>query len=84
MEKKPKREIVSSTASTGGIECPSFVAHSVHEIHCEGIEDDSRIILRYQQACAKKRQLTIFCSNRYKYCEIYRMLGKYKYGEEDD
>lgn len=84
MERIPiKPEQPSETSGTGAITCPFFLAHSAHEIHCEGIVDDSRIILRFRQACDKKRQLRIFCSDHFKNCEIYRTLMRDKYGEEE-
>lgn len=83
MEQKTPIEQPSETTGTGAITCPFFVAHSAHEIHCEAVVDDARLITRYKQACDKNRQVRIFCSNRFCNCEIYRMLMRDKYGEED-
>ena len=73
----------SSTAGTGEIKCPFFVAHNATEVHCEGIMDDSKLILRYCRAGDKDKQCQIFCSEMYTYCEIYRMLMREKYTEDD-
>ena len=82
METRQTPDITSTTAGTGAIQCPFFLAHSAHEIHCEGYVDESRVILRFKQECAKKRQILIYCCDHYKCCELYRSLMRDKYGEE--
>ena len=73
----------SSTSGTGDIKCPFFLEHNAREVHCEGIMDGSKVIQRYCKAADKAMQCNIYCSEMYTYCEIYRMLMRAKYDEED-
>lgn len=66
------------------VQCPFFKFDEERRkrIVCEGIVDDSSLALIY---CRKKdyiSQLSVFCCEHYKKCEIYRMLMENKYDEE--
>lgn len=71
----PKRG-ASTTAGTGAVRCPLFLAHKWNEIHCEGPEDGCKHILRYLEAEPKKRQMQVFCSGKYQYCEWFLVMEK--------
>ena len=66
----------SMTSGTGAIRCPLFLAHKANEIQCEGPEDGCRHIFRYKDTETKKRQMEVFCSGRYSYCEWYQTLER--------
>jgi hypothetical protein len=51
-------------------------------IACEGLVSGSTVQLSYQSPTQYKRQLSIFCCEHYKKCEIYRMIYELKYREE--
>ena len=65
------------------IECPFFLFEGRKAIGCEGITDDCFIRLVFNTEESKKMQQKTFCSKKYKNCEIYRMLMKEKYEEDD-
>ena len=62
------------------IQCPFYYNIGLKSITCEGITDDcvNRILFNTPQL--RDMHSKIFCENRYKYCEIYRMLVR-KYEE---
>lgn len=67
------------------VQCPFFKFDVANQkrIVCEGFVDESTLALIY---CRKKdyiTQLEVFCSEHYKKCEVYRMLMKAKYDEEE-
>jgi len=70
-------EQASSTAGSSRILCPYWVAHSRHEIHCDWVEDESRLILRYKHSRDRQRQEDVFCAGKWDHCEICRMLRQY-------
>lgn len=63
-----RADLMSTTAGTGGIHCPFFKAHNTVNIECEGIAEQSTILLHYRKKGDKDIQLEAFCSGRYKYC----------------
>ena len=73
----------SSTAGTGDIKCPYFVAHSDTEIVCEGLIDRCRAAMRFRDPDDKKFHKETFCENQYKRCEMYISTDHWKYWEED-
>ena len=78
-----KKGGISSTQGTGKIWCPFFIAHSHNEIQCEGPTDGCKCILRFRYDHEKDQHSRIFCQDRHRNCEIYRMLMEYKYGDDD-
>lgn len=50
-------------------------------IRCEGLVDDSCIDLKFIFRKDYEKQITTFCCDKYKKCEVYKMLMK-KYDEE--
>ena len=52
-----------------------------HRITCEGLVEDSTLVLnfKFKQDC--KIQINTFCCQHYERCEVYRMLMQ-KYEEE--
>ena len=65
-------------------QCPFFCSDvmSKRRINCEGIVDRSTLALTFQRKKDYDTQLSVFCCNHYKKCEIYRMLMENKYDEE--
>lgn len=78
---KPKNH---SCGNSGAAGCPFYLARNDHEIHCEGVIPDSKIISRFTTRTACKMQLHIYCCEHYPSCEIYRMLMSEKYPEDDE
>lgn len=54
------------------------------KIICEGIVDKSWLGLYFDRKKTYETQLNVFCCEHYKKCEIYRMLMKAKYDDEED
>lgn len=60
----------------GNVECPFFLNCGRKTISCEGITDDSKIYLSFTLVTNRNQHLNLFCTKRYKNCEIYNMLEK--------
>ena len=54
--------------------CPFYKADNKWEIQCEGLENRSKIVLRYERMAEKKRQIREYCCRNWEMCEINRML----------
>ena len=64
------------------VRCPFYKKDDGHyRIVCEGIVENSTITLTHQRESHYKKQMEIFCCDRYKNCEVYRMLME-KYTDE--
>ena len=65
-------------------QCPfyKFDDGQKRRIVCEGIVDKSTLALTYRHRCDYDTQLSVFCCEHYKKCEVYRMLME-KYDEEE-
>lgn len=63
--------------------CPFFLFGGRKSVGCEGITEDCFIKLVFKSEDKKKVHEKIFCTERYKNCEIYRMLMREKYEEEE-
>lgn len=62
--------------------CPFYRADDgKRRITCEGIIDDSTLILAYRYGEDYKLQMLNYCFEHYAKCEIYKMLME-KYKEE--
>ena len=58
------------------VQCP-FYRKDVparRQISCEGIMDESSLLLNYRRKADFEKQMEVFCCNKYTNCEIYRML----------
>lgn len=61
------------------VKCPFFTASDKTRITCEGITDDCATVLRFTTQEKRNHHHINFCDERYKACEIYKMLKeKYK------
>ena len=49
---------------------------------CEGIVNQSWLALNYHHKRDYETQLTAFCCEHYKRCEVYNMIMRYKYDED--
>ena len=68
------------TYNEGLINCPFYKAMAQKSITCEGITEDCIIKLIFTSPELRDVHRSLFCDNRYKKCEIYRVLEK-KYEE---
>lgn len=66
-------------------QCPFFMSDVAEQkrIICEGIVYRSTLALYFQRKRDYEKQLSVFCCEHYKKCEIYRMLMEAKYDMED-
>ena len=67
-------------------QCPfyKFEDGQKRRIVCEGIVDKSTLALTYRHRCDYDTQLSVFCCEHYKNCEVYRMIMDAKYDDEED
>lgn len=67
-------------------QCPFYKSDDGQKkrIICEGIVDKSTLALTYRHRTDYNTQLSVFCCEHYKNCEIYRMLMEAKYDDEED
>ena len=72
----------SSTAGTGDIRCPYFVAHNDREIVCEGLIDGCRSCMRFRKPGCKTFHQQTYCENQYKRCEMFLAIQHFKWPEE--
>ena len=65
------------------IECPFYKYDDrMFRVTCEGIVDESSIMLHFHKQADFEKQMEVFCCKYYPKCEIYRMLMEFKYGED--
>lgn len=64
------------------IQCPFFRRHSVVEIRCEGIIEESRTCVLFDRREDKTQHQRIYCEARWECCEIARMLMEAKYTDD--
>lgn len=65
------------------VRCPFFRGHChspTVEIGCEGITDNTTLRLVFQTRAERDAHESIFCANKYHYCELYRAIYE-KYDE---
>ena len=74
----------SSTAGTGDIRCPYFIAHSEIEVICEGFFDGCRSSMRFREPKDKTFHQVTFCEKEYNRCEMCMSIEHWKYWEEDE
>ena len=67
------------------VQCPFFKFDDLKRkrIVCEGLVDKSSLALIYCRRTDYDTQLSVFCCEHYKKCEIYRMIMDTKYNEEE-
>ena len=65
------------------VQCPFYKYDHARRITCEGLVDDSTLSLSYMRIKDYETQLSVFCCEHYKKCEVYTMLMAAKYDEED-
>lgn len=63
-------------------QCPFFLFAGRKSVGCEGITEDCFVRLVFKSEEKTKEHKEIFCEERYKNCEIYRMLMREKYEED--
>ena len=66
------------------VRCPFYQSDDgKRRIVCEGVVDGSTIAVNYRRRSDLQKQISIFCAKQYQNCEIYRMLMRDKYKEEE-
>ena len=63
------------------VTCPFFRGHTVTDIGCEGITDETTIRLLFKNKQSRNRHEEIFCADKYTNCELYRAIME-KYEED--
>ena len=67
------------TYNEGLIMCPFYKSMAQKSISCEGITEECIIKLLFTSPAKRDMHRKVFCDNRYKNCELYRMLeAKYE------
>ena len=62
--------------------CPFYRSDDgKNKIVCEGIVDDSSVVLNFRKKIDYNTQMKVFCCEHYDRCEVYRMLME-KYRED--
>ena len=70
--------------------CPFFLARLPSEIHCEGVSDVSKLVLRWGRDAGYDRTQEheekawwqgCYCEGHYEYCPVYRMIMRLRYDE---
>ena len=74
---------ISTTANTGNICCPFFVAHGKREIVCEGLMDGCKTWIRFDEAEEKTWHQVTYCEHGFKKCEMYCSIRHWKWPEDD-
>lgn len=66
------------------VQCPFYkYDDGKQRITCEGLVDNSSLALIYQKRRDYETQMSVFCCEHYKRCEVYRMIMEAKYDEEE-
>lgn len=65
-------------------QCPFYKSDDGQKrrIICEGLVDKSTLALTYRRRNDYETQLSVFCCEHYKKCEVYRMIMEAKYEED--
>ena len=66
----------------GDVKCPFYQESDAKRVKCEGLTDDSKILVQFRTSEGKNRQIYGWCASKYEACEIYRMIMDAKYKEE--
>ena len=65
------------------VQCPFYqFDDGKRRITCEGIIDESNLMLFFRNKGDYEKQISVFCGEHYTCCEVYRMLME-KYQEEE-
>ena len=71
--------------------CPLFLSHQPTEIHCEGVSDAAKMVMRWgrdpgidrtQEHEEKNWWKTCYCEGHYEYCPVYRMIMRLRYDDD--
>ena len=74
----------SGSFKQADVQCPFYkFDDGKRRITCEGIIDDSSLALIYHNKNDYETQITVFCCEHYRKCEVYRLLME-KYPEEEE
>lgn len=64
-----------NTFDCANVQCPFFRTIRNRDILCEGITDDCITVIRFKTYSKMRKHCDAYCSDKYKYCEIERMLN---------
>ena len=76
------RNRISSTADTGNICCPFFVAHGKREIVCEGMIEGTSMCHTFKETEEKSWHQENYCEKNYKRCEMYCSIQHWRWEDE--
>ena len=66
------------------VKCPFYKEDDGRlSIICEGFGDACYLKQRYHNKAQYATQISVFCCKNYQRCEVYRLLMKTKYDEEE-
>lgn len=66
------------------VQCPFYCEDDgKFSIICEGFGDALTLKQRFRNKAQYETQMTAFCCDNYKNCEVYRLLMETKYDEEE-
>lgn len=65
------------------IRCPFYRNYTNDTVRCEGIMDGTAVALSFAEREDRCRHMDVFCQNKYKNCEIYRMVMDARYEEDE-
>lgn len=77
-----ERNRISSTADTGNIGCPFFIAHGKKEIVCEGLIAGCRMCSSFEDPEKKSFHQHTYCEQEYRRCEMYLSIQHWKWPED--
>jgi len=78
-----ERNRISTTANTGDIRCPFFIAHGKTEIVCEGMIEGTQTLTKFPGAEEKAWHQETYCEGRFTSCEICCSIKHWKWPEEE-
>ena len=78
-----ERDRISTTANTGDIACPFFIAHGKKDIVCEGLIDGTRMCCAFADPEEKTWHQKNYCEKHYKRCEMFCSIRHWKWPEEE-
>ena len=72
----------SGSFKQADVQCPFYkYDDGWRRITCEGVMDDTSLAMIFHRREDYNIQLSVFCCEHYKKCELYRMLMENKYEE---
>jgi len=61
---------------SGFVICPYYRKDTPETICCEGVTQESKLLLRFATKAHKLRHMALFCESQYRMCELYRAVDQ--------